>query len=43
MSQMIRSVSDLRNKFADISKTVHETKKLPVFFKKAGGAVVGLC
>ena len=35
MSQMIRPVSDLRNKFADISKTVHETKK-PVFLTKNG-------
>lgn len=33
MAQMIRPVSDLRNNFADISKTVHETKK-PVFSHK---------
>lgn len=32
---MIRSVSDLRNKFADISKTVHETDQ-PVFLTKNG-------
>ena len=30
---MIRPVSDLRNNFADISKTVHETAQ-PVFFDK---------
>lgn len=35
MAQMIRPVSDLRNNFADISKTVHETKK-PVFLTKNG-------
>ena len=29
---MIRPVSDLRNNFADISKTVHETAQ-PVFLK----------
>ena len=33
--EMIRPVSDLRNHFADISKTVHETKK-PVFLTKNG-------
>ncbi|BAR06146.1 prevent-host-death family protein [Scardovia inopinata] len=33
--QMIRPVSDLRNNFADISKTVHETKE-PVFLTKNG-------
>lgn len=32
---MIRPVSDLRNNFADISKTVHETKR-PVFLTKNG-------
>lgn len=32
---MIRSISDLRNNFADISKTVHETAK-PVFLTKNG-------
>ena len=31
----IRPVSDLRNNFADISKTVHETAK-PVFLTKNG-------
>ena len=31
----IRPVSDLRNHFADISKTVHETQK-PVFLTKNG-------
>lgn len=31
----IRPVSDLRNHFSDISKTVHETKK-PVFLTKNG-------
>lgn len=34
-NMMIRPVSDLRNNFADISKTVHETKK-PVFLTKNG-------
>lgn len=32
---MIRPVSDLRNNFADISRTVHETQK-PVFLTKNG-------
>lgn len=32
---MIRPVSDLRNHFADISKTVHETSQ-PVFLTKNG-------
>jgi len=32
---MIRPVSDLRNNFAEISKTVHETAK-PLFLKKNG-------
>ena len=32
---MIRPVSDLRNNFADISKTVHETAR-PVFLTKNG-------
>ena len=32
---MIRPVSDLRNNFAEISKTVHETKQ-PVFLTKNG-------
>ena len=32
---MIRPISDLRNNFADISKTVHETAK-PVFLTKNG-------
>ena len=32
---MIRPVSDLRNNFADISRTVHETAQ-PVFKKKNG-------
>ena len=37
---MIRPVSDLRNNFADISKTVHETAQ-PVFLTKNGyGAMV---
>jgi prevent-host-death family protein len=35
MQNMIRPVSDLRNNFADISKTVHETKR-PVFLTKNG-------
>lgn len=35
MQHMIRPVSDLRNNFADISKTVHETKR-PVFLTKNG-------
>ena len=33
--KMIRPVSDLRNNFADISKTVHETAQ-PVFLTKNG-------
>jgi len=33
--KMIRPVSDLRNHFADISKTVHETEQ-PVFLTKNG-------
>ena len=33
--KMIRPVSDLRNNFADISKTVHETDQ-PVFLTKNG-------
>ena len=42
MMKMIRPVSDLRNNFADISKTVHETAK-PVFLTKNGyGAMVVL-
>ena len=32
---MIRPVSDLRNNFADISRTVHETGE-PVFLTKNG-------
>ena len=35
MNNTIRPVSDLRNNFADISKTVHETGK-PVFLTKNG-------
>ena len=35
MSNSIRPVSDLRNNFDEISKTVHETKK-PVFLTKNG-------
>ena len=38
---MIRPVSDLRNNFADISKTVHETAK-PVFLKNGYGDMVVL-
>jgi len=34
---MIRPVSDLRNNFAEISKTVHETAE-PVFLTKNGYA-----
>ena len=33
--EMIRPVSDLRNHFADVSKTVHETQQ-PVFLTKNG-------
>ena len=33
--KMIRHVSDLRNNFAEISKTVHETSQ-PVFLTKNG-------
>lgn len=35
MAKTIRPVSDLRNNFADISKTVHETSQ-PVFLTKNG-------
>ena len=35
MMKMIRPVSDLRNHFADISRTVHETSQ-PVFLTKNG-------
>lgn len=35
MSNLIRPVSDLRNNFADISRTVHETQQ-PVFLTKNG-------
>lgn len=35
MSNTIRPVSDLRNKFADISKSVHESQQ-PVFLTKNG-------
>ncbi len=35
MDNMIRPVSDLRNHFADISRTVHETAQ-PVFLTKNG-------
>ena len=35
MQNMIRPVSDLRNNFADISRTVHETAQ-PVFLTKNG-------
>ena len=35
MNNAIRPVSDLRNNFADISKTVHETGE-PVFLTKNG-------
>jgi len=34
-TKLIRPVSDLRNNFADISKTVHETSQ-PVFLIKNG-------
>lgn len=33
--KLIRPVSDLRNNFADISKTVHETQQ-PIFLTKNG-------
>ena len=35
MAKTIRPVSDLRNNFADISRTVHETSQ-PVFLTKNG-------
>ncbi len=35
MANTIRPVSDLRNNFADISRTVHETQE-PVFLTKNG-------
>lgn len=35
MSNSIRPVSDLRNNFAEISKTVHQTNQ-PVFLTKNG-------
>ena len=34
-AELIRPISDLRNNFADISKTVHETNQ-PVFLTKNG-------
>ena len=34
-NKMIRPVSDLRNNFADLSKTVHETGQ-PIFLTKNG-------
>ena len=36
-AKMIRPVSDLRNNFADISRTVHESEQ-PVFLTKNGYA-----
>ena len=40
--KMIRPASDLRNNFAEISKTVHETAQ-PVFLTKNGfGDIVAL-
>ena len=38
---MIRPVSDLRNNFAEISKTVHETAQ-PVFLTKNGYGDMGV-
>jgi len=35
MTSMVRPVSDLRNNFAEISKTVHETRE-PVILTKNG-------
>ncbi len=35
MAKTIRPVSDLRNNFADVSRTVHETSQ-PVFLTKNG-------
>lgn len=35
VGQMIRPVSDLRNNFADVSRTVHETGR-PVFLTRNG-------
>ena len=35
MANMVRPVSDLRNNFTEISKTVHETKE-PVILTKNG-------
>ena len=40
--KMIRPVSDLRNHFADISKTVHETAKPVVLTKNGYGDMVVL-
>ena len=37
---MIRPVSDLRNNFADISKTVHETSQPVVLTKNGYGDMV---
>ena len=34
-AELIRPISDLRNNFSDISKTVHETNQ-PVFLTKNG-------
>ena len=36
--KMIRPVSDLRNNFAEISKTVHETSQ-PVFLTKTATGI----
>lgn len=42
MNQTIRPVSDLRNNFADISKTVHDTKKPVILTKNGFGDMVVL-
>ncbi|MBQ3418343.1 MAG: type II toxin-antitoxin system Phd/YefM family antitoxin [Ruminococcus sp.] len=40
--QLIRPVSDLRNNFADISKTVHETSQPVILTKNGYGDMVVL-
>ena len=40
MMSQIRPVSDLRNNFADISRTVHETKEYVILTKNGYGDMV---
>ena len=41
-AEFIRPISDLRNKFADISKTVHETNQPVILTKNGYGDMVVL-